>query len=155
MSPMSPQKSHSGGRNLTGPHSINHRGGGTAWCGFGTGLVHPETTIITNGYRVWYTGTPWRPYEGVPHPKPVSAAFVAPVTPPMPFENPVLSASFRAFPWQKIFPHALSVISANSCSTPSGKCSVFVCFLCVSWQSITNFPNLSASNRTVPNLSEP
>ncbi len=70
MSPMSPQKSRSGGRNLTGPHSINHRGGGTAWYGFGTGLVHPETTIITNGYGVWYTGTPWRPYEGVPHPKP-------------------------------------------------------------------------------------
>ena len=96
MSPMSPQKSRSGGRNLTGPHSINHRGGGTAWYGFGTGLVHPETMIITNGYGVWYTGTPWRPYEGVPHPKPVSAAFVAPVTPPMPFENPLLSASFRA-----------------------------------------------------------
>jgi hypothetical protein len=60
---------------------VNHRGG-TAWYGFGTGLVHPENTIntiIINGHRVGYTGTLWRPYVGVPHPKPLSAAFVAPV----------------------------------------------------------------------------
>ena len=48
-------------------HLIN-RVRGTAWYGLGTGLVHPETTIIINGYRVWYTGTPWRAYGGSPLP---------------------------------------------------------------------------------------
>src|SRR3954451_10310533 len=56
-----------GSRRITSP-PINHQSG-TAWYGLGTGLVHPQTSIIINEYRVWYTGTPWRPYgRGPPTP---------------------------------------------------------------------------------------
>ena len=103
-------------------HSISHRG----WYGFGTGLVHPETTIITNGYGVWYTGTPWRPYEGVPHPKPLSAAFVAPVG------GPPLIELFREVP-----------------NRPE-PFRTFNCFCGVRWKQIQTYRDLSEAIRTYP-----
>src|SRR5438309_1448964 len=63
------------------------------------------------------------------------------------------SASFRVFPWQKIFPHVLSVISANSCSTPVQEMHFFALLAFRDNPSLTfrTFPLPIEPSRTFPN----